>query len=230
MERLLKGSGIDGVPFTEQHDAFARVVGEAARAQFRHQQIDEQVIGGDRPNEKRHLLHRRNALSCIAPALQRAANATQPSPERFRYAIFLVAWPGRRTGRQPRFLAQLFGRCRRLGADQTQVGERLPISLEVPPRPRRLEVFGFLLQVAQVVVQGGDERVGPIGTENAQSHAVTTRAHVREQHGERAQPAPADGRVVDPQYGDVPALVARAARTRRQCLVRPGRSWRSRAS
>ena len=76
MERLLKGSGIEGVPFTEQHDASALVVGEAARTQFRHQQIDKHVIGGDRPNEKRHLLHRQNALSCIAPALQRAANAT----------------------------------------------------------------------------------------------------------------------------------------------------------
>ena len=73
--------------------------------------------------------------------------------------------------------------------------------MEIPPRPRGLELFGFLLQVVQVVVQGGDEAVGPIWTDNAQSHAVATRAHVCEQHGERAQPSPTDSRVVDPQDG-----------------------------
>ncbi len=133
--------------------------------------------------------------------------------ERFPQAIFSPSLGSdRRTGDSLASLRSCSAGAVDSGADQAQPGEHPPTSLEVPTRRWRLEAFGFLLQVAQVVVHGGDERIGSAGPENAQSYAVTGRVRTSgEQHGKGAQPAPADGRAVDPQHGDISALIARAA-------------------
>ena len=174
-----------------------------------------------------------NALSCVARVVQRAANATA-AESRNASAMQSSSSPGL-AGGQGDSLAS-WRSCSADAVDSALISCSLArvcqFLLEVPNRARdELEV----LRLPSAGCRGRRpgrrrERRTHWDRECAIARRRRSGAHVGEQHGERAQPAPADGCVVDPQYGDVAALVVRAGQRATSMSRRRGRSWGFRAS
>ena len=119
LQRLRESSGVDRIPLAQQDDAPARIVGEAARAQFPHQKPDLPVVRADGAEEE----GRRTGRPTDRPkqVLEGLGHAVLPG-----HALRAF-----RQGRQARRrVAQLAGRRGRKGTYQSQPGQGLRILLE----------------------------------------------------------------------------------------------------
>ncbi len=231
-QRLGKGAGVDRVPFANQGDAPARAGSvriEAAREQLGHQPIDQQVVGADGAHEE---LRPRGGQ--LWPGPGRVVEGLLDLVELLLEGLFdrLDAARTRRllaVGRMGRRQQLLIG-CRRVGADQADLGQGLPAFAEGLGRVfalRRLGLLGaplagFLEQIREIDAERIDQPAGIGGTQDAEPHALAGKVKVLEQDGDPAEPVPAEQAVVDPQDHHAPlrrAGVAWAVRRSAECLI-----------